>query len=148
MTYLPNNHLIFSSSFNLNSSYTKQVSIGAEFSSKGELISVVNFVSSHPKCNISLDIKDWNIFKKYISIIGEYFKRKETPHKIRGGNFNLRFGILYGEAAVSLEDRKNKNSYSSFIIKEGSFKILERLIFCVEHRLRKLSSLRLKKSIV
>lgn len=49
---------ILGAPYNLNSSFTKNVTIGAEFNETGNLTKVLKLVSSHPRYSMSLSLQD------------------------------------------------------------------------------------------
>ena len=61
MSYVPNNQLSLSTTYNLNSSFTKQAVIGAELCKNGNLSTRVKLISSHPQSNISLHPEEWKL---------------------------------------------------------------------------------------
>lgn len=146
MSYMPRNQLLLSSTFNLNSSFTKQIIIGTLFENDAELYSVLNFVSSHLRSSISFNLDDWNIFKSYLKNILSYFNGNEAPLElIECDKFQLRFGVLLGENTVALQDIRNEKSCYPILLKMESLKILEGLIPCVDERFEFLSSVNFQK---
>ena len=111
MSYIPQTQVMFATSYNLNSSFTKQVVIGVEFNETGKLDKILKLISSHPQCSISLSLQNWKTFKKYFDLINAFFNGDEAKGEINCGSFQLRFDHFCGKKTVILAQNEHKRSH-------------------------------------
>lgn len=102
---------MLTTTYNLNSSFTKLVIIGVEFTDAGTLTVKLKFVSSYQRCSISLSSEDWTILKMYFIDIALLFERRSYWKNYQMKNCNLRIKFWCGDNLVSLEQAGLKDSY-------------------------------------
>ena len=76
MSYLPRNQLILSTIYNLNTSFAKQVAVGAEFDKNGYLAARVKLMSSHLQAYIISNPEDWKLFSSFFKEMRIFFNNK------------------------------------------------------------------------
>ena len=83
--------MLHSTTYNLNSSYTKQIIAGAEFRKDDNLNS------------ISFNLEEWKLFKSYFNLISSYFDGQVKQQCIECGNFRMHLTVSFGDYIVALE---------------------------------------------
>ena len=141
MSYVPKNQLLLSTTYNLNSSFTKQAVIGAELCKNGSLSARLKLISSHPQSNISLHSEEWKLLNSFFEEMKLFFHNEMNTQIINCQTLLLRFVVLNNQRLVSLE-RVPSNSLSPhpFTMNESTFLILSELSPCIEQHLEELSS--------
>ena len=95
MSYTPRDQMLHSTSYNLNSSFTKQIIVGAELQKNENLTSIVQLVASHPRASISVHPEEWKSLKIHFNIIASYSDGQEKQQCIDCGNFRIHFIVSH-----------------------------------------------------
>lgn len=137
MTYVQRKHLLLSSTYNLNPSFTKQARVGAGFHLSGELTPLIELRASHPPSCFSMSSKGWFQFKSEIEKITSFFAG------VAGGlqlleceEFYIHFTHSFNQRRVILMDKITKTS--RFSMCATTFLVLKSIRHCLDQRLREL----------
>ena len=128
--------MVMSTTYNLDPSFTKQAVIGLDVNKDGNLSPCIKFMSSHPRSCIVLSEEDWEVFKSYSKVFELFFNGERCDlncNLIKCENFQLRFGMYFGENVISLQQPGTSDSYYPFLLRKTTFVILRELKNCIIH---------------
>lgn len=140
MSYVQKKHLLLSSVYNLNSSFTKQAAVGAGFNQQScELTPLVELRTSHPPSIFTLSPEGWIQLKLEFKKIASFFNGCGSLQLLECEEFHIHFTYSFNERRVILvSKKKDDKSRHEFSMCATTFYVLNNISHCVSQRLEEL----------
>lgn len=141
MAYVHRNQLLLSTSYNLSSSFTKQVVVGVEYNKENKELNIkVKLISSHPQASLSFSFEEWKFFSSYFKEIYRFFNQKLEPFEIDCDAFYIR-SIKYLNSRfiiVRKASEQQTDLVQQFSQQIDTFTVLKQLDLCIKQNLKEL----------
>lgn len=158
-------HMLLSTTYGLNNSYTKKIHVGLQTSDEGIFAPVVK-LSGNNADGIYFDVDSWHQFQEIMPIMTEYLceDSRSRPNPVTIKNIVVNFTTSYStksilvaykqieeervtaniseEATDSAPPAKKRRTYAvAIVMQKSTFLGLENIVKCANSRLEHLSSL-------
>lgn len=158
--------LILSTTYSLNHSATKKITVGLQLRVDGSIQPIVQFQNNSSSGGIVFDSEAWSLLQSHLPAVSKFFTggQKVTasmghrvPAPIRVGDNEILFTSAYGSKAVAfdryrrgefleaedhLEDEGPTRKYGKYapviLMQKGTFNGLLNILVCVDERFRRL----------
>lgn len=160
--------LILGTTYALNQSETKKVSVGLQLRDDGSIQPVAKLQNNSMAGGIVFESKDWNLLQTHLPAISKYFEGGQktawgsdwrSPSPIRVADCEIRFTSSFGTKSIAFDRRgletiaekdddkdeglgtppKKRRKYSpAIVLQKPSFDGLIALMVCTDERFRRL----------
>lgn len=156
--------LILGTTYTLNQSETKKVSIGLQPRANGIIQPIIKLQNNTMTGGLVFEATEWNLLQTQLSEVSKYFKEGgqkivwgstwRTPSPIEIGEFQLMFTSSYGAKSIvfdrrttapiepciveASEPKKRKNYSPAVVMQKTSFDGLMNIVVCLDERFKRL----------